>query len=424
MKKVWWWLVVGALVAVAAVVGLVQSRGGAALWPFSGGASSAASARGASDAGGPAGASTRSGPKAARAAEAAASAPPLEFQAQEVVSPSWAPMPLTLTFSGALTAPATVTVRSKVGGTLQSLAVQEGSRVRVGQVIGRVDAAEAASRVAERAAMVESARATMAQAERTLAQNESLAAQRFIAPAAVDSSRASVEAARAQWAAAQASLSATQLALAEAAIVSPIAGIVAKRHVLPGEKIAVEQQVITVVDLRELELAGAVPVHEVGRLSPGIAVTVRVEGVDDPVSGRVARIAPSAEPGSRAIGVTVVLQNPQERLRAGQYGMVRVKLGDSRPRLSLPDAAIQSSAGQHEVWTLEAGVLRRRSVTLGRQDTAGGRIEVLEGLPEGAQVLAARYENLREGARALVVSSAAARTGSGAPASPASAASR
>lgn len=380
--------------------------------------------RGASDAKAVAEAGVRTSTKAARAADSAASAPPLEFQAQEVVSPTWAPMPLTLTFSGALTAPATVTVRSKVGGTLQSLGVQEGSRIRVGQEIGRVDAAEAASRVAERAAMVESARATLAQAERTLAQNESLAAQRFIAPAAVDSSRSSMEAARAQLAAAQAALSATQLTLAEAAIVSPIAGIVARRHVLAGEKIAIEQQVVTVVDLRELELAGWVPVHEVARLSPGMAVTVRVEGVDDPVSGRLARIAPAAEPGSRAIGVTVVLPNPQERLRAGQYGMVRVKLGDSRPRLSLPDAAIQSSAGQHEVWTLEAGVLRRRSVILGRQDTASGRVEVLEGLPEGVQVLAARYDNLREGARALVVSDPVAKAGSSAAASPSAAASR
>ena len=251
-----------------------------------------APARAASDAKAVAEAGVRTSTKAARAVDSAASAPPLEFQAQEVVSPTWAPMPLTLTFSGALTAPATVTVRSKVGGTLQSLGVQEGSRIRVGQVIGRVDAAEAASRVAERAAMVESARATLAQAERTLAQNESLAAQRFIAPAAVDSSRASMEAARAQLAAAQAALSATQLSLAEAAIVSPIAGIVARRHVLAGEKIAIEQQVVTVVDLRELELAGWVPVHEVARLSPGMAVTVRVEGVDDPVSGRLARIAP------------------------------------------------------------------------------------------------------------------------------------
>jgi RND family efflux transporter MFP subunit len=333
-------------------------------------------------------------------------------------------MPVSLTFSGVLTAPGTATVRSKVGGTLQSLGVQEGSRVRAGQVIGRVDAAEAASRVAERGAMVESARASLAQAERTLAQNESLAAQRFIAPAAVDSSRSAVEAARAQLAAAQASLSTTQLSLAEAAIVAPISGIVAKRHVLPGEKIGIEQQVVTVVDLRELELAGLVPTHEVGRLAPGMAVMVRVEGVDEPVSGRIARIAPAAEQGSRAIGVAVVLPNPQERLRAGQYGMARVKVGDDKPRLSLPDAAIMTSAGQHEVWTLDAGVLRRRSVTLGRHDTASGRVEVVDGLPETAQVLAARYDNLREGARALVVTAGASNVASGPAASPSAAASR
>jgi hypothetical protein len=83
-----------------------------------------------------------------------------------------------------------------------------------------------------------------------------------------------------------------------------------------------------------------------------------------------------------------------------------------------------SSAGQHQVWTLDAGVLRRRSVTLGRQDTASGRVEVVEGLPEDAQVLAARYDNLREGARALVVAAASAKAASGSVASPSAAASR
>ena len=415
MKKAWWWAAGVVLVAVAAALWTVQARGWATLWPTSAASAPGAEAKDSTEAkraNDAAGAKTS---KAAQAPDKAASAPPLEFQA---------PMPVTLTFSGVLTAPATATVRSKVGGTLQSLGVQEGSRVRAGQVIGRVDAAEAASRVAERGAMVESARASLAQAERTLAQNESLAAQRFIAPAAVDSSRSAVEAARAQLAAAQASLSTTQLSLAEAAIVAPISGIVAKRHVLPGEKIGIEQQVVTVVDLRELELAGLVPTHEVGRLAPGMAVTVRVEGVDEPVSGRIARIAPAAEQGSRAIGVAVVLPNPQERLRAGQYGMAKVKVGDDKPRLSLPDAAIMTSAGQHEVWTLDAGVLRRRSVTLGRHDTASGRVEVVDGLPESAQVLAARYDNLREGARALVLTAGASNVASGPAASPSAAASR
>lgn len=386
MKKAWWWAA-GLLVVVAA---------GAGIWSVA--------LRGAS---GPSAAGLSARPAQAAGPGAAASAPALEFQAREVVTPQWAPMPLSLSFSGPLTAPSTATVRSRAIGTLQSLNVTEGSRVQAGQVIGRVDAADAASRVAERGALLESARAALAQAERSLAQNESLAAQRFIAPAAVDSSRAAVETARAQLAAAQAALATTQLSLAEAAIVAPISGIVAKRHVLPGEKIGIEQQVVTIVDLRELELAGLVPTHEVGRLTPGMSVQVSVEGVAEPAAGRIARIAPAAEPGSRAIGVTVALPNARERLRAGQYGMVKVQVGDDKPRLSLPDAAIMSSAGQHQVWTVDAGVLRRRSVTLGRQDAASGRVEVVEGLPENAQVLAARYDNLREGTRATVMRSTA-----------------
>lgn len=83
-----------------------------------------------------------------------------------------------------------------------------------------------------------------------------------------------------------------------------------------------------------------------------------------------------------------------------------------------------SSAGQHEVWVLEEGVLRRRSVTLGRQDTAAGRVEVVDGLPERAQVLAARYDNLRDGRRALVVTATSAKAASGVAASPSAAASR
>ena len=422
MKKVWWWAVAMVMVAVAGGLWLAQTVGWTALKPASGASSPANQSSQTTS--GPQQTAGKTGTKAALAAEKAASAPPLEFQAREIVSPAWLPMPVTLTFSGVLTAPSTATVRSKVGGTLQSLSVQEGSRVRAGQVIGRVDAAEAASRVAERTAMVESARASLMQAERTLAQNESLAAQRFIAPAAVDSSRSAADAARAQLAAAQASLATTRLSLSEATIVSPISGIVAKRHVLPGEKIGIEQQVVTVVDLRELELSGLVPTHEVGRLTSGMSVTVRVEGVDEPVAGRIARIAPAAEPGSRAIGVAVILPNPKERLRAGQYGLARVKVGDDKPRLSLPEAAIMSSAGQHEVWALEEGLLRRRSVTLGRHDTAAGRVEVVDGLPERAQVLAARYDNLRDGSRALVVASASAQAASRSVALPAAAASR
>ncbi len=335
-----------------------------------------------------------------------ASAVPLEFRANEVVQPVRASLPDTIEFSGPLVAPNTAVLRAKASGTLLSLAVAEGARVKAGQALGRIDMAELGSRIAERDANVESAAATLAQAQRSHASNERLAAQNFISPSALDNSKAQLDTARATLAAAQASLDTTRIGQRDATLLAPIAGIVAKRHVLPGEKVSAEQQVLSIVDLARLELAGNVGTHEVSRLAPGMAVQVQVEGVATPIAGQLARIAPAAEPGTRAIGVTVSLANGEERLRAGQYALARVQLPDDRLRLLLPLTAVSSSSGQAHVWLIEQGKLVRRAVTLGRRDETGGRVEVIDGLSDAAQVLAARFDNLREGVRASVLDTA------------------
>ncbi|MEE8617497.1 MAG: efflux RND transporter periplasmic adaptor subunit [Roseateles sp.] len=329
--------------------------------------------------------------------------PALEFVASEVIKPTLTTMPATIEFSGPLVAPGTVVVKSKSNGTLLSLAVGEGSRVKAGQALGQVDLEELRYRIAERGASVEAMRAQMDQAERSYKANEGLAAKNFIAQTALDTSRAAFESARANWLAARAQLDTSEVTLRQAALVSPINGIVAKRHALPGEKLAAEQQVLTIVDLARLELAGLVGTHEVSRLQPGMAVQVKVEGVDQPVEARIARIAPSAEPGTRSIGVTLVLDNPRELYRAGQYAVAKVVLPDDTQRLTVPLAAITRNSGQEQVWMIEDGSLVRRVVTTGRSDPREGRVEVLHGLKPEAQVLAARFDNLREGDKAKVV---------------------
>lgn len=385
------WLIGGGLVAVLAigggaayVSGAMPSRGGAA-------------------------------PEAA----ADKAPPPLTFTAREVVRPQAAPMPGRVAFSGPLVAPGTATLRARAAGTLTTLAVAEGDRVRAGQAVGRIDLADVSSRVAEREANVAAARATLAQAQRTHAQNERLAGQQFISGAALDGSRAALETARAQLDAAMASAAATRVALRDATLLAPIDGIVARRQVLPGEKVTPDQPVLTIVDLRRLELAGSVGTHEVARLSPGMPVQVQVEGVERPVAGRIARIAPAAEPGTRAIGVTIELPNADERLRAGQYAAATAVLPDDRDRLSVPATAVSQSAGQDQVWLIDGGKLMRRAVRLGRHDEASGRVEVLDGVTVDSVVVAARFDGLSEGRAASVSAEQGAAVASTAASAPA-----
>lgn len=338
----------------------------------------------------------------------------LEFVPSEVAKPTLTAMPAVIEFSGPLVAPGTVVVRAKSNGTLLNLAVGEGSRVKAGQALGQVDLEELRYRIAERNASVEAMRAQMEQAERSYKANEGLAAKNFIAQTALDTSRAAYESARANWNAAKAQLDTSQVTMRQAALVAPINGIVAKRHALPGEKLAAEQQILTIVDLSRLELAGLVGTHEVSRLQPGMPVQVQVEGVDQPVEAKIARIAPAAEPGTRSIGVTLVLDNPKELYRAGQYAVAKVVLKDDTQRLTVPIAAITRNSGQEQVWMIEGGALVRRIVTTGRSDAREGRVEILNGLKPEAQVLAARFENLREGDKATIVAAKSAKVASAA----------
>ena len=279
----------------------------------------------------------------------------------------------------------------------------EGSRVKVGQVLGSIDLSDLRSRAAERAAGVDSAQSRINEAERAHLSNEDLANQKFISANALESSRATLAAARAQLKAAQAQWATSTLGIREAALTAPIAGVVGRRNVLPGEKVSAEQELMTVVDLKELELSAVVGTHQVLALKPGQALQVRVEGATAPVAARIDRIAPMAEAGTRGIRVVAVLGNPDEVFRAGQYASATASIADAAQRLTVPASALGQTSGQDFVWVLDRGALVRRIVITGRRDAAGGVVEVTRGLAADAQVIAARFDGVKEGALARIV---------------------
>ncbi len=344
----------------------------------------------------------------------------LEFTPAEVVKPVFTTLPERIEFSGPLMAPRTAVVRAKASGTLLGLSVAEGSRVKAGQMLGSIDLADLQSRAAERAAGVDSAKARLAEAQRIHQSNEDLASQKFISSNALESSRTALDSARAALRSAQAQLATSSVGIRDAALVAPISGVIGRRSVVLGEKVSAEQELMTVVDLSTLELAGVVGTHQVSMLRPGQKLAVRVEGASSTVEGRIDRIAPMAEVGTRGIRVVVVLANPDEAFRAGQYASALVSLDDAAARLTVPAAAVGQASGQDFVWTLEKGALVRRIVVTGRRDAAANRVEVTQGLNAETPVIAARFDTLKEGAPARVNAQAA---GAGMPAASASAAS-
>lgn len=335
----------------------------------------------------------------------AADKPPvaLEFGPGDLAYVAATPMARWLPVSGTLAPVRQATVKAKVSGDVKSVAVQEGEAVRAGQLLATIDTADLEARLIERQGALESARAQYALAEKTRSNNLKLLHEKFISQTAFDSSQSGYDVAKGGVKSAEAQVRLAENALKDASVASPLAGVVAKKHVQPGEKVAFDAPLVTVVDLSDLELQALVPAIDVPGLAVGMAVELAVDGFGERrFAGRIARINPSTEPGTRAILVYIALRNPDAALRSGMFASGRVALAASAPIAALPQSAVRTEAGQSYVWVVADGKLARRAVTLGRRDEASGLVEIKSALPATLPVLATRFENLKEGAPALV----------------------
>ena len=333
-----------------------------------------------------------------------AKAPPtLEFGAGELASVESKAMPRWLPVSGTMQPVNQATVKAKVSGDVRQVMVRDGDAVQAGQILVRVDTADLDARVLERQGQLQSAKAQLALADKTNAMNQKLLKQNFISQNASDNAESSLEVAKGNLQAAQAQLRVAQNALKDSVATAPLSGIVAKRHVQPGEKVAFDSPLVTVVDLKAMELQALVPSGDIPELRPGMTVDLAVDGFTDrKFTGRIERINPSTEAGTRAILVFVGIPNAEQTLRGGMFATGRIALAAGAPVPTLPATAVRTEAGQSYVWTIQDGKLAKRMVLIGRRDDDGGRVEVKTALPANAPVLAAKFYNLKEGAPALV----------------------
>ncbi|MFN8898756.1 MAG: efflux RND transporter periplasmic adaptor subunit [Pseudomonadota bacterium] len=344
--------------------------------------------------------------------------PALEFVAADLVTPAPRPVVGELSMPGTVQALSQATVRAKVAAEVNAVHVREGDRVRAGQRLVEFDTAALRAQLAERVAALESARANLAQAQRTRQVNAQLVERNFISQSAFDNADAAYRAQVASVEVEQAQLAQVQLMLDDTVVRAPISGHVLRRHVQPGEKAGIDAPLLAIVDLSRLEVQAQAAVSDIARVVPGAPAQVAVEGIDQRrFEGRIERVNPGTEPGTRSIHFFVSLPDQGTLLRAGMFATVFVPVGAREAVPSLPIPAIRSEGGQAFVWVLEEGRLRQRPVTLGRRDERAQLVQVAGGLAASDRVLASRFDGLRDGQPALVVQGTAggpARAASGA----------
>ncbi len=299
-------------------------------------------------------------------------------------------------------------VRTKVAGDLREAPVREGMPVKRGQTVARIDPTEYEVRVRERDAQRLAAEAQLEQAKRTLDNTRQLHERGFVSQSALDQVLSAREVAAGNRDAAIAQLALARKALADTVLTAPIDGVVAERFAQPGEKLPVDGRVLSIVDLSRMEIEAPVPAAEVGGVLIGQAVELRIEGVAQRQTGRVVRIAPTTQPGTRSVPVYIALDNRDPSVRAGLFAQGSLAVESRDGVLALPAAAIRDAGARLFVYAIDDGRLVERDIRLGMRDDASGTVEVREGLRTGERVVVANLGALRAGSLVKVAEPGAA----------------
>jgi len=356
----------------------------------------------------------------------------LELTPADIVTASQGSGTRTLEVSGTVKAVDTALVKARVAGEIVRIQAREGEAVKAGQRLVELDATELDLRLRQAEQQVAASRAQLEIAQRALTNNRALVTQGFISATALESSISNEAAAQANLSVAQAGVDIARKARADATLFAPISGIVAQRLAQPGERVGLDARILEIVSLSSLEVEAAVPVEDVAALKPGRPVRFVVDGLDGTFTGKVARLNPSAQTGSRAVSVYLSIDaHPQ--LRQGLFARGIVTL-EQRRGLWLPASAVRMDRALPYVLALEGGKVSARNVRTGlrtrdegpaaqpSQEQGSERLEILEGLAEGAQVLAGSVSAVPEGRTWKPATSQRPVDAGRAPAAPASAA--
>ena len=319
------------------------------------------------------------------------------------------PLGRTIPVSGTMKPLLQATVRSKVPAEVARVHVQEGQTVAAGAPLVSLDTADLKARHDAQMAAVAEARARLDLATKNQANNKALLDKSFISQNAYDGVANTVQVVEANLKSAESQGAITRRAVEDAQVRAPFAGIVAKRWVNQGDKVSPDMPVAQIVDLSRMELEAQVPVSEIPFVKVGQEISFLVDGFQGrQFLGKIERVNPSAEIGSRSISVFATLANADGALKGGMFanGTLATAVGSEVD--VIPAAAVIQEGGQSFVYIVKNGKVERRSVVLGAKNAERGVVTVKEGLERGVKVITVKAEGLKPGAKAIVKSPAKA----------------
>ncbi|ABC75926.1 hlyD family secretion protein [Syntrophus aciditrophicus SB] len=329
-----------------------------------------------------------------------------------------------LNASGYVAAQRKAAVASKITGRLISLSVEEGSRVKAGEVIARLEDEDARAARDQAAANLKSARADTAQmraelqdADLNYSRKKQLLQRDVISRAEYDTAearylraRAAVAAAEAREKSAEAALKGAETSLGYALIRAPFDAVVLTKNADIGDIVTplgaaanAKAAVVTIADLNSLQVEADVSESSLALVKTGQPCEIQLDALPDlRFRGVVHMIVPTADRTKATILVKVRFVDLDPRILPEMSAKVAFlsrlpKPEEQRLRTAVNASALVKRAGLFVAFKIEGDRVRETPVEKG--ETFGDLVEVTAGLKTGDRVVLTPSTRLRDGSR-------------------------
>lgn len=294
---------------------------------------------------------------------------------------------------GTVVALESVKVASRLMGYIKDIAVVEGQAVKAGQRLFSIDPLDIEGGVAQARLGLDQAEKAMQDAKLDYDRFSNLYKEEVVSRQQYEKMKLNYDIAVSRAAQAKAGLGTAQGQMRYATVTSPINGVVIQKLANEGDIAAPGHPVVLVENQARLQVQTSVPESIYPTLKLGAPVRIEVDGLAEPLTAKVARLSPAADPMTHTH--LVKLDVADARLRSGAFARVLFAIG-KQSVLRVPSAAVLDRAGIQGVFVVDAqGIAQYRMVRTGRAEQ--GQVEILSGLAAGDRLVTENAAVLNNG---------------------------
>jgi RND family efflux transporter MFP subunit len=320
-----------------------------------------------------------------------------------------------LTASGYVVARRKAVVSAKIQGRLSELRVEEGSVVRQGETIARLESTDYEAAVARSRAAVQRSEADLSEFKRQLRLADDMTRQKIMADDQREAAASRVKIAEAQLAQSAADLAFAEAQLQNTVIRAPFGGVVVKKMAEVGESVAPippgvnistsSGAIVALADLQTLEVEADVAEANVAKVASGQPAEVTVEAIPDRRYKAVLRqVIPTADRTKATVMVKVTILDKDKDLKPEMSAKVtflepekkeKPDAAAAQPVVMVPRSAVATRDGKPTVFLVREGKAQARAVVLGTERQ--GQVIVQDGLAGGETIVAKPGDELKDG---------------------------